>query len=91
MNLLVDPAELRPLVAAVVAEVLALTAALPGDRLAWSEKEAAPLLGLRQHQLRDLRLAGRIACSRGPKNAPLYTRADLAAFLLSTREEATRG
>ena len=30
-----------------------------GDKLAYSEAEAARLLGLREHQLRDARLAGK--------------------------------
>lgn len=31
-----------------------------GARVGYPEKEAAELMGLRQHQLRDLRLAGRV-------------------------------
>lgn len=90
VSLNLDPAELRPLLQTIVAEVLAVTDRLPGDRMAFTEAEAAKLLGLRVHQLRDQRLAGRLSFSRGPKNAALYTRADLAAYLLRTREEASR-
>lgn len=46
MNVQFDPADLRPLVQAVVAETLAAVATLPGDRLGFSEAEAAELCGI---------------------------------------------
>jgi len=79
---------LAPLVLQVVAAAIA-ELDRPGpfrDRMAIGEAEAAPLLSLRQHQLRDLRLAGRISFSRGPRNTVLYTKSDLAGYLTSRRE-----
>jgi hypothetical protein len=68
VNLSLDNADLRPLVAAVVAEVLdAVNGAkvtLGGDRLAYSEAEAAALLGCRPHVLRDARLRGEITSTK---------------------------
>jgi hypothetical protein len=89
---------LRPLILAVVAEtvpaavmatVAALEsqrAALPADgRLAYPEAEAARLLGLRAHQLRDCRLRGEIEASVGPGRKVLYTREQLLAYLAGRR------
>jgi hypothetical protein len=89
LNITLDPDALRPLVQTVVEEVLSqleqARAALPADRLAFSEPEAAALLGLRPHQLRDERLRHRIAASTGPGQKILYTRDDLLAYLASRR------
>ncbi|MBI2480722.1 MAG: helix-turn-helix domain-containing protein [Planctomycetia bacterium] len=77
---------LRPLIAAVVAEVLT-KAALPvgakdAERLAWSEPEAAGLLGVARHVLRDARLRGEIRSTKiGGRVA--YTRKHLTDYLLS--------
>jgi hypothetical protein len=86
----VDPEELRPIVAAVVAEVLAQLkddqAALDG-KLAYSEQEAAALLGLAPHQLRDERLRGRIAASSIVGRRIRYLRGDLVGYLMARRCE----
>jgi hypothetical protein len=82
---------LRPLVAAVVEETLAqleaARAAVP-ERLAYSEAEAARLLGLQPHQLRDERRRGRIGASTVVGKRIRYTRDDLVSYLMSRRVEA---
>jgi hypothetical protein len=79
---------LRPLVELVVAEVLARMrqdeARLP-DRLAYSEEEAARLLGLEPYQLRDERLRGRIAASQIVGRRIRYSRKDLLGYLAARR------
>jgi hypothetical protein len=75
---------LRPLVEEVVkatlAQLEAVRATLP-DRLAFTEPEAAALLSLQPHQLRDERLRGRIKASVGPGRLILYPRETLLAYL----------
>jgi hypothetical protein len=86
--LAVDPAALRPVIVAVVRETLAALEAdraRLGDRLAYSEAEAARLLGLNPHQLRDERLRGRVAASKIVGGRVAYTRADLERYLLERR------
>jgi hypothetical protein len=56
-----------------------------GDRLAYSEAEAARLLGLRSHQLRDLRLRKGISASRGVGGRIFYQRQDLLDYLARCR------
>jgi hypothetical protein len=86
LSLAVDAAALRQLVAEVVRETLAqleeIRATVP-DRLAFSEPEAASLLGLNAWQLRDERLAGRVKASVGPGRRLLYSRQNLVEYLAS--------
>ena len=87
-----DDANLRPLVRAVVAEVLAEHKQLQQiyeGRVAYSEAEAANMLGLNQHQLRDLRLNGKINHSRIVGRRIRYTLQDLMDYLHRGREEAS--
>jgi hypothetical protein len=87
----VDPQALRPLIAAVVSEVLAATEgdrARLGDRLCYSEAEAAALLGLGPHQLRDERLRRRIGASAIVGRRIRYTREDLVRYLAERRWRA---
>ena len=94
VSLSVDAEALRPLVAEVVTEVLARVEAdrakLDG-RLGYSEEEAARLLGLEPHVLRDERRRGRIAASQIVGRRIRYTREDLVAYLLARRVEPTAG
>ena len=64
MKLELSNEDLRPLVRAIVSEVLAQTEAdqakLNG-RLGYTEAEAAALLGVARHTLRDCRLRGEIS------------------------------
>lgn len=90
MKIHFDPEDLQPVIAAIVAETLRQLQTDQGTngRLAYSEAEAAELLGLEQHQLRDERLRGRIHASMGPGRRILYTKHDLAEYLAARRYEA---
>jgi hypothetical protein len=89
MQLHFDPGTLRPLIQAVVAEALAQLEAdrarVGGDKLCYSEAEAAALLSLHEHQLRDERRRGRVQASVGPGRKILYGKTDLLAYLASRR------
>lgn len=90
LSLAVDPSALRPIIAAVVAETLAAVdtaRAQLGDAIAYSEPEAARLLRIAPHVLRDERLRGRIQASRIVGGRIRYTRDDLTAYLLGRRIE----
>lgn len=82
---------LRPLITDVVREVLAqqaeASAKLP-DRLCYSEAEAAALLGLERHQLRDTRRRGEIAASVVCGRRVRYSRDDLVEYLAKRRTAA---
>jgi helix-turn-helix protein len=89
--LAIDPAALKELVKQVVAEALV---ALEADRarldgqLAYSEAEAARLLGLNVWVLRGERRRGRIAASRIVGSRIRYTRDDLLRYLAERRLES---
>ena len=86
--LAVDGDALRRLIREVVQEALAQldqARATVGDRLAYSEAEAAAMLGLNQHQLRDERRSGRIAASQIVGGRIRYRREDLIAYLMAKR------
>jgi hypothetical protein len=82
------------LVTAVVAEVLQQLeqdrAAIGNGKLAYTEAEAAALLSLHAHQLRDERRRGRITAGRGPGRKILYAQADLLAYLQARRWERSQ-
>jgi Helix-turn-helix domain len=67
-------------VKATLAQLEADDARLPTDRIGYSEAEAAGLLGLQRHQLRDARLRGEITARRIGKGYR-YGRAALVRFL----------
>ncbi len=83
MNIQFDPTDLAPLVRAVVAEVLlqaeADRAKLNG-RLGHSEPEAAALLGVPRHVLRDCRLRQEISARKVGRKF-IYSRNVLLKFL----------
>jgi Helix-turn-helix domain len=88
LHLSLPPELLRPLVREVVAEVVAALEqdrAGLGDKLAYSESEAARLLSLHSHQLRDERRRGRIKASTGPGRKVLYAKQDLLNYLAARR------
>jgi helix-turn-helix protein len=89
LSLHVDTEALRPLVREIVAEVLDRLegdrAKLSAGRLAYSEEEAARLLGLEPHVLRDERRRGRIGASSIVGRRIRYTHDDLLAYLESRR------
>jgi len=79
MELRIQPEELRPVIEAVAAELLSR---LPpcGERLAYSEKEAAALLGVSYSALRDERMRHRVNASVVGRKIR-YTREDLLQYL----------
>lgn len=89
MNFTVPTEQLSTLIREITRQVLAETNAMGIEptRLAWTEEEAAPMLSLQTHQLRDERLRGRIKYSRGPRNRVLYTRQNLLDYLHNRSEE----
>lgn len=78
-----DVEGLRPLIAAAVRETLdeiQASDAKLGDRLGHTEPEAAALLGVAPHVLRDCRLRGEISARRVGARY-IYSRAALLEFL----------
>src|SRR5262245_60502693 len=88
-QLAVETGGLERLVRVVVEQTLRhldqARAVLPDGKLAYGEAEAARLLSLHPHQLRDARLRGEIKASTGPGRKILYTRADLLSYLAARR------
>jgi hypothetical protein len=87
MQITLDADDLRPLIQQVVAETLREldTLGTPhSERLAYTEPEAAALLGVGRHVLRDCRLRGEVAGSKCGKRV-VYRRADLIGFLEENR------
>jgi hypothetical protein len=88
MQVMIDPKELAPVIQATIAATLAQIQADEtriGDRLAIPEPEAARLLSLEPHQLRDERRRGRIAASVIVGKRIRYSRADLLEYLATRR------
>lgn len=82
----IPPDALKPLIEQVVAEAMRATAdtgASLDKRLCYSEAEAAELLGLEPHVLRDERLKGNIKASQIVGRRIRYLREDLANYLRS--------
>jgi len=72
-----------PLLADVVAKVVKAILHLPTDnRLAYSEAEAATLIGVADYTLRDLRLQGQIRGRKIGKRI-FYSKDELITFLAS--------
>lgn len=88
MKVQFDQEDLRPLVRMVVAEALDRMeeerAKLIG-RLAFTEPDAAVLLGVKPHVLRDCRRRGELQGARVGSKI-VYTRADLLDFLERQKE-----
>jgi hypothetical protein len=91
LNLQLDDSALSPLVAAVTEKVLAVLEAnraiVNGAKVAYAEAEAARMLSMNYHQLRDERVRGRILASVGPGRKILYCREDLLRYLAARRWE----
>jgi len=88
MKVSFDEADLRPLIEQIVSATFAQLQsdrAPFGDKLAFTEPEAAAILSLRPHVLRDCRLRGEIAGSRIGKRI-LYERNELLRFLQRQRQ-----
>jgi hypothetical protein len=92
VNLTFDPETLRPLIKAVVAEVVSQMesdkAKIDNGRLVFTEEEAAAMLQLQPHCLRDERRRGKIGCSRVVGRRLRYTKQDLLDYLRGRRIEA---
>lgn len=88
-TLQIDPESLAPIIEAAIERTLArfnaANAALP-EKLCYSEAEAARMLELNHHQLRDERRRGRIKASRIVGRQVRYLRDDLQDYLLRHRE-----
>lgn len=83
MNITFNATDLQPLVEQVVTEVLQQREAAEtklGDRLAYPEPEAAALLGIQPHVLRDARRRGEVEAKLCGKRY-LYPRAELLRYL----------
>ena len=83
MNLPIDEADLTTLVRRVVDEILSRAHALgsgTSERIGYTEPEAASLLGIKPHVLRDARLRGEIRAKRVGKRI-LYSHAELERLL----------
>lgn len=85
-----SPDDLRPVIDAAVRSALdqqqAEAATLNPDRISYYEPEAAQLVGIPSHVLRDARLRGEIVGSRIGKRI-VYERAELLRFIREKREE----
>ena len=88
MSITIDADELRPIIAEVVDQTLerieAAQGKLPVGRLAYPEAEAAELLGVAPHKLRDCRLRGEVTASKVGKSI-VYQRDELVRFLSRQR------
>lgn len=87
MHVSFKPADIQPLIEEVVQTTVAQLQAdhaTLGDRLAFPEPEAAALLGVRPHILRDARLRGELVGCRVGKKV-LYEREELLRFLRQQR------
>ena len=83
MKVIFDEPELRPLIERVVSETVErLTTGLAecGRQFAYPEAEAAAMIGVERHVLRDARLRGEIGASRIGKKV-IYSRQQLLTFL----------
>ena len=88
LHLSIDPAALRPLIGEVVRQTIAAVEADRArldDRLCYSEEEAARLLGLEPHVLRDERRRRRIRASQIVGQRIRYSREDLIGYLAGRR------
>lgn len=91
MQVTFNAAELQPVIEATVRATLeAIEHDLQrlGNRLAFSEVEAANLLGLERHVLRDCRLRGEISFCRLANRRIAYERSALLSYLAAHREDA---
>jgi hypothetical protein len=89
-DLQIPETQFRSLVKSVVARVFSELEQLKkthDGRLAYTEAEAASMLGLKQHQLRDIRLDGKISHTRIVGRQIRYTPQDLIDYLTRERVE----
>ena len=77
-----EPADLQAITAALTEHLQQLTKLGSTERLGYSEAEAAALLGIARHVLRDARLRGEITARKVGKQY-LYSRQALVCWLNS--------
>jgi len=79
-----DVADLKPIIAEVVGQVLRELAGSPlcSQQIGFTEAQAAALIGLPKHQLRDARVRGDIKATVRPgMKQVMYSRRALLAFV----------
>lgn len=85
-----DAESLKPIIeqtiTAVLAKIESQRSAM-NEQLAFGEAQAAQLLGLKVHQLRDERLRGRIGHVKGVGGRIFYQREHLLTYLAERRVE----
>jgi hypothetical protein len=87
MKIVIDENELRPLVEQVVTQAverLERDRARIGDRIALGEAEAATMLGVPRHVLRDMRLRGEVVAGKLGRRI-VYSREQLLVLLERSR------
>ena len=87
-GLVLSPEMLRPIIEAVTREVfLQMESAreATAGQIALSEEQAAQLIGVRPHVLRDERLRGKIKASQIVGRRTRYLRSDLLNYLAGRR------
>ncbi len=88
LHLTLDAATLQPLIKQIVRATLdeiGQERDQLADKLVYSEQEAAKLLGVAYHVLRDERQRGRIQCSHIVGRRVRYSRQDLLDYLEGRR------
>jgi hypothetical protein len=90
LALQLDLDALEPLITRIVEHTVTrleqARATLGSDKLCYTEAETAAMLGLKDHQLRDERLRGRIRASRIVGRRIRYTHSDVMKYLINRRE-----
>jgi len=87
VKIVLEATDLRPLMETIVKETLRIideSSRATGERIAFTEPEAAALLGIAPHVLRDRRLDGEVSASRCGRRI-LYKRSDLFRLLENNR------
>jgi hypothetical protein len=86
MNLVFNDDDLRRIARPLIAEITAAIGSRTGDddQLAYTEPQAAKLLGIATHQLRDARLRGEIVATKVGGRIG-YERSELLAYLARNR------
>lgn len=84
MNVSFGIDDIRPIIETVVAEVFAQTTPLQQEQLAFIEPEAAALMGIHAHQLRDARLRGEITPTKVGGRIG-YEKTEIVAYLARNR------
>jgi len=92
LNVQFDTDTLRPLIALIVAEVLAAHEDLQGQtdgQFLFDDNQAALFLGLKNGtQVRDLRLRGELAFTKIVGNRPRILKSDLIEYAMKNRSES---